>query len=1079
MVLARYCVMSCMLALLAISMTFAQQYRFVTYGIENGLPQSEVTDILQDSRGMIWIATNGGGVARFNGKSFKVINKNNGLLNDRVKKIYEDKNKNLWFFTEKGITIYNGRTFQKIADAEGFVIGEGYEVVETSDTHLWVLVKTFQGKKKILHWNGERFVDFTAQNLKLLQNNDVWAIAVDKQNSLFIQTEQGFFEYAHEKLKISEINKFLPPHSQILLLNSNLHKEPRFLIEQNNQLFLFAFKSNNFEILHKLASVPLNDFLYLTEDEQGNIFFSTQKRGFSIIESNGKITNFNTSNGLPSANVYVIFKDSRNNIWLSSYGKGLIRYMGEDFIQFHTEVGFETGIIWGIHQDKEGKLWVAENGDRPLGFFENKSFRTIPVATEKYVKRGCGITINDKNEVFMSSTRGLWQVQAGKLVNVSKKFGLPEDIYTNAIRHTTKGLWIATYQDGLYFYDYQSQKTKWLNAQNSNLVSNLVNDVFEDSEGKTWICTNHGISVYDGKQMLNYDKKHKLHLDYIISAAEDKQKNLWFATFGGLVKFNKSTETFEIYDERAGISSATIYSVLVDRRNWVWLGTQNGINILQLNEKGEIQKIKTYSQDNNFASIEANERAIFEDKDGNVWIGTVKGLIKCQPDFVNFDTQIPAAHLIDLDLNLQKTDWLAKDLQKHHQGLQDWEFVPRNLKLPHNYNYLTFHFETLDYSDENLFFQWKLEGIESEWSKPSRKNEAIYTNLPPRNYRFLVRTCLPNGKCSEQIASYSFTIMPAFWQTWWFSVLIATFIIAFIAFVIMQRIKAIEAQKRLLEEKVQEARKALLLQNQELLKKNEEIEKQKAELQQLNVTKDKFFSILAHDIKGPLNSLTAFLSIMSEHLDAMSREDILFMSENLSKSVKNLYGLLENVLSWSRSQMGVLEYKPDKLCLHTLTEENLQLLAISAQNKGIELINLVEKETFAYADANSIKAVLRNLISNAIKFTSTDGKIIISAKADKNEIVVSVEDTGVGMNEIALSKIFDISARYSTKGTANEVGTGLGLVLVKEFVEKNKGKVFVKSEEGVGTCFSFTLPKFDSNENHTISEQTIQMDLEQ
>ncbi len=1074
----RYCVASFNLFFGAISMTFAQQYRFVTYGIENGLPHSEVTDILQDSRGVIWLATNGGGVARFNGKFFKVINKSNGLLNDRVKKIYEDKNKNLWFFTEKEITVYNGRSFRKIGDAEGFVSGEKYEVVETSEAHLWILVKTFQGRKKILYWNGERFIDFTAQNLKLLQNNEVWAIAVDKQNTLFIQTEQGFFEYAHDKLKISEINQLLPPHSQILLLNSSLHKEPRFLIEQNNQLFLFAFRNKKFEILHKLASVPLNDFLYLTEDEQGNVFFSIQKRGFSIIESNGKITNFNTFNGLPSANVHVIFKDSRNNIWLSSYGKGLIRYVGEDFIRFYTEAGFETGIIWAIQQDKEGKLWIAENGDKPLGFFEDKNFRTISVASEKYLKRGCGIAVNENNEVFMSSTRGLWQVQAGQLVNISKKFGLPEDIYINAIRHTTKGLWIATYQDGVYFYDYQSKKTTWFNSQNSNLVSNLVNDIFEDSERNIWICTNHGISVYNGKQMLNYDKKHRLQLDYVISAVEDRQKNLWFATLSGLVKFDKSTKTFIVYDEKVGISSSSIYSILVDKRNWIWLGTQNGINILQLNEKGEIQKIKIYSQDNSFASIEANERAIFEDKDGNIWIGTVKGLIKCQPHFINFNAQIPDAHLIDLELNFQETDWLSEDLQKFHQGLQEWEFVPRNLKLPHNYNYLTFRFETLDYSDENLFFQWKLEGIENEWSKPSRKNEAVYTNLPPQNYRFLVRTCLPNGECSKQVASYSFTIMPAFWKTWWFSSLIAIFIIAFIAFVILQRIRAIEAQKRLLEEKIQEARKALLLQNEDLLKKNEEIEKQKAELQQLNATKDKFFSILAHDIKGPLNSLTAFLNIMTNHLDEMSREDILFMSENLSKSVKNLYSLLENVLSWSRSQMGVLKYKPEKLCLHSLTEENIQLLSISAQNKGIELVNLIEKGIFAYADADSIKAVLRNLISNAIKFTSTDGKVLISAKIDKNEVVVSVEDTGIGMDEIAISKIFDISARYSTKGTANESGTGLGLVLVKEFVEKNNGKIFVTTKKGVGTCFSFTLPKFEEKENN-VSQPTIQIDMKQ
>ncbi|MCS6795077.1 MAG: ATP-binding protein, partial [Raineya sp.] len=883
-------------------------------------------------------------------------------------------------------------------------------------------------------------------------------------NSLIIQTEKGFFEYAHEKLQLSEINKILPPHSQVLLYGNSLQKEPLFVIEYDNQLFLFLLKNGSFQVVHKLANVPLSELLYLTEDKQGNIFFSTLKKGFSIIEKSGKTLNFNTSNGLPSANIHVIFKDSRDNIWLSSYGKGLIRYAGEDFVQFYTEAGFETGIVWAIQQDKNGKLWVAENAEKPLFFFNNGKFQALPVISEKYVRRGCGIAITPNNEVLMSSMRGLWQVQAGNLVEVTKKFGLPEDTYTNALRSTSKGLWIATYQNGVYFYDYQTKKTTWFNSQNINLVSDLVNDVFEDSEGKVWFCTNQGISVYDGKQMLNYDKKNKFHLDYVISVSEDKQKNLWFATFSGLVKFDRKSQNFEIYNEKIGISSTTIYSVLVDKRNWVWLGTQNGINIVQLDEKGNISKVKTYNQDNSFASLEANERAIYEDNEGNIWIGTVKGLIKCHPEAIRFDANIPIAHIIDLDLNLQKTNWLSEELQQYHQGLQNWEFVPKNLKLPYNLNYLSFHFETLTYSEENIFFQWKLEGIEEEWSRPSRKNEAIYTNLPPRNYRLLVRTCLPNGECSKKITTYVFTIEPAFWQTWWFVVLVVSFVIALIAFAIMQRIRAIETQKRILEEKVQQASQTLRLQNEALRKKNEEIEKQKSELQQLNATKDKFFSILAHDIKSPLNSLSAFLNIMTNHLDEMSRDDILFMSSNLNKSVKNLYGLLENVLSWSRSQMGVIEYKPQKINLYEMTEENLQLLAISAQSKGIELINLVEKDLYAFADANSLKAIFRNLLSNAIKFTSTDGKVIVSAKAEKDFVFVSVEDTGIGMNEYALSKIFDITARYSTKGTANESGTGLGLVLVKEFVEKNQGKIFVKSQEGVGTCFTFSLPALKDTE---------------
>jgi signal transduction histidine kinase len=211
---------------------------------------------------------------------------------------------------------------------------------------------------------------------------------------------------------------------------------------------------------------------------------------------------------------------------------------------------------------------------------------------------------------------------------------------------------------------------------------------------------------------------------------------------------------------------------------------------------------------------------------------------------------------------------------------------------------------------------------------------------------------------------------------------------------------------------------------------------------------------------------------MTNHLDEMSQDDIKFMSSNLNKSVKNLYSLLENVLSWSRSQMGVLGYKYQAIDIQELVEQSLQLLAVSAQNKGINLINNTQKGLLAWADSNSIQTVLRNLISNAIKFTSTDGSITISSWATENEVVVSVCDTGVGMSREAMEKIFRVDARYTTKGTANEVGTGLGLVMVKEFVEKNNGSLKVESQEGKGSTFTFTLPLYqESNQaNKNLSQ---------
>jgi signal transduction histidine kinase len=235
------------------------------------------------------------------------------------------------------------------------------------------------------------------------------------------------------------------------------------------------------------------------------------------------------------------------------------------------------------------------------------------------------------------------------------------------------------------------------------------------------------------------------------------------------------------------------------------------------------------------------------------------------------------------------------------------------------------------------------------------------------------------------------------------------------------------------------------------------VQEQNVELQNLNATKDKFFSIISHDLKGPLNSLTSFSGLLINHADSLSKEEIQMLAKDLDKSLKNLFALLENLLEWSRAQTGNIEFKPSVFDLTEVLEENKALLTAQAHNKKISLVNTSLGAVQVQADRNSVNTVVRNLISNAIKFTPPEGKIELGVKLSSDMVIVSIADNGVGMSKEIMSKLFRIDTKHTTKGTADEKGTGLGLILCKEFIEKNGGSISVDSEIGVGSVFRFSL----------------------
>lgn len=237
---------------------------------------------------------------------------------------------------------------------------------------------------------------------------------------------------------------------------------------------------------------------------------------------------------------------------------------------------------------------------------------------------------------------------------------------------------------------------------------------------------------------------------------------------------------------------------------------------------------------------------------------------------------------------------------------------------------------------------------------------------------------------------------------------------------------------------------------------NELLQKQVEELKELNATKDKFFSIIAHDLKNPFNALIGFSEMLltyHEIKDAEQREII----ELIHGTSKQTFTLLENLLIWARSQSGRLTYQPENISLNDLVIQNYNLLKNAAMQKNIH-INIHQTHAKIYADTNMVNTVIRNLISNAIKFTPNNGNIEVINNLTGQFVYVSVKDSGVGISPEDINKLFRIDVNYSKPGTNEEQGTGLGLLLCKDFIEKNGGKIFVESEENKGSTFTFTLP---------------------
>ena len=245
----------------------------------------------------------------------------------------------------------------------------------------------------------------------------------------------------------------------------------------------------------------------------------------------------------------------------------------------------------------------------------------------------------------------------------------------------------------------------------------------------------------------------------------------------------------------------------------------------------------------------------------------------------------------------------------------------------------------------------------------------------------------------------------------------------------------------------------------DLKRSRDELAARNQELKELNANKDTFFSIIAHDLRNPLSGLLNLAEMLEEDYDTMDEDEVKQFIRLINDSAQQFHRLLNNLLQWARFEMGKMEFNPEILDLNEIVESNIKLFSMNATEKSIDIKNHIPENLTVQGDPNMLDTILRNILSNGIKFTDKGGKIEISHASNPEEHIIKISDTGMGMESDQLEDLFSIENMESTDGTNEEKGTGLGLVLCKQMIEKNGGSINVESEPGEGTTFSFTLPK--------------------
>lgn len=802
----------------------AQSYHFVNLTVEDGLSQNDVVSILQDKRGLLWMATKGGGLTIFDGVVYSYLKQEDGLSSNIVYCLYQDSKGNVWIGTYEGLVKYDGQNLETYTTDHGLNSNIVKTVCEDTEGRLWV--GTENGGVSILSLQKDSIAPhFEAyESTGPYIGNNFNKIIESSDGKMWLGSSKGLILADSKKTTLyTRKNNMIGNNVYDILedLKGDLWIVTNKGLSKFNGKTFFNYGSHN--------GFPFDHITCIEEDREGNLWIGTSDQG--VIQFNKKSKEFkifSAKNGLSDDVVLSILEDFSNNIWIGTQGGGINKFSGETFTYFGEKEGLISDKSNNLFYDSKENLWIAtRKGVMRYGLNEVVKF----TVDEGLPDNDCKVVFEDnQGNVWIGTKAGVAKIIDDQVVDTYDYKNGIMSASTCIIQDSKGAIWFGTDGAGIVKYDGATFNSySMINGISSNRVTSIV----EDEDNTLWIGTfGGGVNRFNGYEFLTLDKNDGLSSNIIYSIERDPRGAIYMGTQNGITRYDNGEIVVINVDD--GLSSNNIKMMKFDGENSLWVSSERGLDRLYMNppqvfrQIGEaISEIKHYGKQDGITKGEVS--TVCEDNEGNLWFGARKGLIKFDINIDEYNAQKPQTYITDLQIDYKKVNW-----KKRGYEIVPWTNVPKNLELPHDTAHVTFSFIGINHkAPYKVRYQWKLEGFDKTYTPFTYKNTVTYPKLPPGSYTFNVIACNSDEECndSESPATFTFEVAPPFWKEIWFLSLVGVVVLAAIYLLLKMRERKMLRERLILERKVKVRTQEVVDKNQELelvnlemISKNREIE---------------------------------------------------------------------------------------------------------------------------------------------------------------------------------------------------------------------------------------------------------------
>lgn len=1037
--------------LLSVHSGRSQFYYFRHFQVENGLSNNAVICSLQDKKGFLWFGTKDG-LDRFDGYSFKIFRSDpddsGSIGSNFIHSLYEDSPGVLWVGTEKGLYLHNATTesFSLLQPTRGWAIRD---IQMDSSGRLWfvsgfTLFRYDLATQRLVQYDRTRYFEASS-------------VCRSSDGALWISTTSGLLEkynpgsdaftacdlFAHSPKNSSAwIEKIYATSNGLILAGTSIHGAKLFDTRSGRYEDILTYNPDKTEIFAR-------NFVQTSEDE---CWIGTESGIFIYNMKTRQLTNlrkkYNDPYSISDNAVYTFCRDKEGGIWAGTYFGG-INYYPKQYNSFHKlfpksgENSLSGYVVREIHQDHNGYLWIGTEDaglnklDTATGIFTH--FQPTGNKGSIAYTNIHGLLV-DGNELWIGTfEHGLdvMNIKTGRVIRHYSESSGEHALKSNFIyclyQSAGSDIMVGTTR-GAYSYNRRNDNFDLLPGMP---VNNWYSSLLEDKQGIIWGGTyGNGVNYYNTRTKtagnLRYDAKDKTSLgsDRINSIFEDSRRNLWFATEGGLCKFNRNNNNFTRYTTKNGLPTNFILSGLEDASGQLWISTSRGLVCFD----PQTEQITTYTRNDGLLNDQFNFSSAFKDSSGQMYFGSVKGLIFFRPDAFIKNTFIPPVYITGFQVYNQELG-----IAKKGSPLKKSISYTDKITLDYNQSTFSIDFASLSYtSPERLEYAYKMEGLEKDWTYLKTNRKAYFTQLAAGTYTFKVKASNSSGMWNEHEATLLIQVLPPWWASPW-AYALYTFAALLFAFILIRN------YHRRVEEK--NARKIERL----------EIAKEK----EIYEAKIGFFTNVAHEIRTPLTLIKGPLEKILRKAGAMPEiKDSLHIME---RNTNRLIDLTNQLLDFRQTEINGFSLHFEKEGVSELLEETYTSFKPLAEKKNLRFsLSMPATPLYAFVDADAFNKILANLFSNAVKYSESRVEInLLPFGAGDKCFTIEVKNDGFLVPPTMSEKIFEPFFRL--RETEKQKGTGIGLALSRSLTELHKGTLCLRPAENNLNVFSLTLPIHQNN----------------